>query len=183
MANRKRTKETILEVTNIISAQCAKAVFTKGEGSYQHRWSKRSRAQREETFFAALQRVETVVPSQRMREEAPEITLEGMCVGQGEGFHVLLNHFYREPKIGEDGELAKETDYPLLRHEALWQQWNLIRDADSLPLSRGERAFQVRHLCVRPHGCATEADPCRRVRKESLLLQRHLYLVMFTYLV
>ncbi|KAK4702474.1 hypothetical protein P7C70_g3748, partial [Phenoliferia sp. Uapishka_3] len=157
-ASRKRGKEQILLLSADISRACKSAVIDKkstGGEAIEHVWSSMTREKREELYFTALQQVEVICPSQRFREEAPELTLEAMCGGKGEGFNKLLNHFYREPEL-VDGEFKQETEYPLLRHEVQWEQLGLERDSELMPLSRAERAFQ-----------------------ESMLNQKHLYLVNF----
>lgn len=103
-------------------------------------------------MLEALRKTEIVAPSQRFREACPEITLEGLCGGRGEGFHRLLDHFCREnPELDENGELKAAADYPLLRHERQWQILNLDHNSD-VPLSRGERAFQASRLRRRTSG-------------------------------
>ncbi|KAL8280422.1 hypothetical protein RQP46_007070 [Phenoliferia psychrophenolica] len=124
-ANRKRGREIILDNIFNISRDCMSAVHllkTTGGQAYEDIWSSMTRERREETMFAALQAVELIIPSQRFREEAPELTLEAMCGGRGEGFNQLLHHFFVEPKVGPDGQLVKPTEYPL---ESLLNQKHL----------------------------------------------------------
>ncbi|KAK4703960.1 hypothetical protein P7C70_g2256, partial [Phenoliferia sp. Uapishka_3] len=98
---------------------------------------------------------EKAFPSVRMREEVPDITLENMCGGTGDGFRKLVEHFSYTP-IFDEGRMRLPVDYPLLKDIEMWRRWGLDQ-ISSVPPSRGERAFQ-----------------------EAMLNQRHLYLVLFT---
>ncbi|KAL8286703.1 hypothetical protein RQP46_004231 [Phenoliferia psychrophenolica] len=158
-AYRKHMRSAILDNVVAISLDCKLAVqfheSTRGE-AFEHIWSSKTREQREDIMIKALQGVELAWRSRRMREGAPEITLEGMCGGRGEGFNKLLHHFYVDIKTGPNGEPERPTDFPLLRHERQWVEWKLDRDPEAFPLSRGKRAFQ-----------------------ETMLIQKHVYLSLF----
>ncbi|KAL8276185.1 hypothetical protein RQP46_011397 [Phenoliferia psychrophenolica] len=103
-------------------------------------------------FYAAMRTVESTFQSDRMREEAPEITRASFCAGAAKGFGNLVSHFAYEP-VFFSGEMRKPEDYPILPNAEISRRWGL--DATSgVPASRGERAWQ-----------------------DAMLLQRHLYLV------
>lgn len=105
--------------------------------SFATRFQKLSRAEREEVVLGGLKGAEMMIPSQRMRENCPELTLEGLCGGRGEGWGKLVGHFTVDP-LGEGW-----GNYPLLVHEGMWKMLEIGGEDELVPRSSGQRAYQV----------------------------------------
>lgn len=139
--------------------------------SFQVRWKKLSRKQREGIMIESLVFLCTKLDVEAFWEYCPEVTLAEMCSGDGEGFLTLvrllffplytipptdslatcvwsqLDHF----SMGNQELNSNPTIYfPILKHDSVWRVNEIsIDDEEAMPVMEGVRGVQNYILVAR----------------------------------